>query len=199
MRHLYQSLPWSRLRVNCLMVAAPKSPEPVTLIIGMLSSESRIFDDAEQELVRLYGPVDLSSDIIDFDYTNYYEKEMGSNIKRKFLSFRDKIDPGKLAEIKLQTNDLEVTFSKRKSFMPRPINIDPGYVSRSKLILASTKNYAHRIYLNRGIYAEITLLFRNKKFIALESTYPDYRSEEYIEFFTRVRGRHVAFVKLLQT
>jgi len=172
-------------------MSMPKSPEPVTQIIGMLSGKSELFDLVESELKRLYGPVDLRSLIIDFDYTDYYKPEMGPNLKRKFLSFCEKIDPGKLARIKTQTIELEKIFSKKEKFVPRPINLDPGYISRSKLVLASTKNYSHRIYLSDGIYAEITLVFRKKQFIPLEMTFPDYRSKAYLDFFTRVRERHL--------
>ena len=157
----------------------------------MLSSKTGLFDLAESELERLYRPVDLRSSILDFDYTDYYEPEMGPDLKRKFISFQKKIDPGKLAGIKLQTIELEKIFSKKEPFVPRPVNLDPGYISRSKLVLASTKNYSHRIYLSDGIYAEITLIFRKKQFIPLEMTFPDYRSEAYIDFFTRVRERHL--------
>lgn len=158
----------------------------------MLSAKPGIFEEVEQELTKLYGPVDLQSSSIDFNYTDYYESEMGPNLKRKFLSFKHKIDPGKLAGIKLQTQKLEETFAHREDFVSRPVNLDPGYICGSKLVLGSTKDYAHRIYLNHGIYAEITLLYHKKKFIPIQTTYPDYHSEEYIEFFTKVRERHLS-------
>lgn len=157
----------------------------------MISGRERVFTAVEEELVKLYGAVDLRSPIFDFNYTDYYEAEMGPGLKRKFLSFKDRIDPGKLAEIKLQTNELEARWLKKESFASRPVNLDPGYITRSKLVLASTKNYSHRIYIGKGIYAEIALIFRNKRFVPLETTYPDYRSKGYIEFFTNVRQRNL--------
>lgn len=171
-------------------MGTPKPPERVTLIVGMISGKSGMFDSSEAELVRLFGPIDLRSPDFDFDCTDYYELDMGSGLKRRFISFQKKIDPGRLAGIKLKTNDLEKASASRNSSVKRPINLDPGYVSRSKLVLASTKNYWHRIYLDYGVYAEVTLVYRDKKLTPLETTYPDYRSEEYLDFFTLVHRRH---------
>jgi len=170
----------------------PTAPEPVTLIVGMLSARPVLFDAAEAELATLYGPVALRSALLDFDWTDYYESEMGPHLKRRFLGFVEKIDPGRLAEIKIETNELEDAFAREHTFAPRPVNLDPGYVCGSKLVLASAKDRAQRLYLGLGIYAEITLDFRKGRFQPVETTYPDYRSPEYIDFFTKVRARHLA-------
>ena len=69
----------------------------------------------------------------------------------------------------------------------RPLNLDPGYITPAKLVLASTKDHAHRIYLRDGIYAEVTLSFRGRKWQPLEWTYPDYRRDDYQRFFTECR------------
>ncbi len=172
-----------------MTIARP--PEPATLVVGMLSGDVTVLDAAEAELAAAYGPIDLRSPDIDFDFTDYYEPQMGKGLRRRFVSFARKIDPADLAAIKRRTNDIEAAFARRSAGVPRPLNLDPGYVCASKLVLASTKDHAHRIYLRDGIYAEITLSFRGKSFVPLETTYPDYRSAAYLEFFTRVRQRHV--------
>lgn len=173
-------------------MTTPSAPQPVTLIVGMLSSRPALFDEAEVELVRLHGPVGLRSPDLDFAWTDYYDQDMGPGLKRRFISFTAKIDPGRLAEIKIRTNALEAEFAQRHPFVPRPINLDPGYICGSKLVLASAKDRSQRIYLAHGIYAEITLDFRKHHFIPVETTYSDYRSPEYIDFFTRVREQHLA-------
>lgn len=173
-------------------VTKPTAPEPVTLIVGMLSARPTLFHAAASELVVLYGPVDLRSTLLDFHWTDYYESEMGPHLKRRFLSFAEKIDPGRLAEIKIETNELEDAFAREHTFVSRPLNLDPGYVCGSKLVLASAKDRAQRLYLGLGIYAEITLDFRKGRFQPVETTYPDYRSPDYIDFFTEVRKRHLA-------
>ena len=172
-------------------MALPAPPEPVTLVIGMLSSRPELLDRAETLLAERYGPVDLRSPVIDFTWTAYYEPQMGDNLKRRFISFTNRIDPGRLALIKLETNALEADLAREHRFVTRPVNLDPGCVSGSKLVLASAKDRAQRIYLGQGIYAEITLEFRNGGFRPVETTYPDYRSAAYIDFFTRVRERHL--------
>lgn len=170
-------------------------PTQVNLIIGMLSNVTGLFGMAENRLEKKFGPIELRSPILPFNYTDYYEKEMGKDVKRQFFSFQKLIDPGALADIKLFTNKLEE--SCRDKALPgrlldarrcyRPINLDPGYLASSKLVLASTKDYSHRIYLKKGIYAEVTLRYAKGAFEPLPWTFPDYRSKEYIDFFTETR------------
>lgn len=165
----------------------------VNLIVGMLSNVTSLFEMAETRLKRKFGPVELKSPVLPFNYTDYYEKEIGRDIKRQFLSFQRLIDPGALADIKLFTNRLEESCRDRALALSRedspgrPINLDPGYLASSKLVLASTKDYYHRIYLGKGIYAEVTLRYVKGGFEPLPWTYPDYRSKEYIDFFTETR------------
>jgi len=170
-----------------------RKPKAVKLIVGMLAKSQKLFDIAEEFFIKEYGPVDYKSPAISFGYTDYYEKEMGSPLKRKFISFKKTVSPEIIAKIKLFANSIEETLSADKK---RRINIDPGYVSDSKLVLATTKDYFHRIYLNYGIYAEVTLKWRKGSFEPFEWTYPDYRSKEYIailnhirNFFMQVEGR----------
>ncbi|MCX5693413.1 MAG: DUF4416 family protein [Candidatus Omnitrophica bacterium] len=165
-----------------------KKPKAVKLIIGMLAKSQKLFDKAEEFFIKDFGPIDYKSRVISFDYTDYYEKELGSPLKRNFISFKKLISPEKIAKIKLLTNSIEEKLSANKK---RRINIDPGYVSDSKLILATTKDYFHRIYLNHGIYAEVTLKWRKGGFKPFEWTYPDYRSKEYISILNTIRNMHM--------
>ncbi|MBA7494780.1 hypothetical protein ES702_05357 [subsurface metagenome] len=166
-------------RVNRTMKVAVK------LVVGMLSPVEELFGKAEKVLSKHFGEIDFSSKLIPFTHTKYYDKEMGAGILRKFISFKDLIDAGDISEIKNLTCAVERQFSS--STGARRINLDPGYVSYAKLILATTKNYDHRVYLKDGIYAEVTLHFRNGSFNPFEWTYADYRTEEYIEIFNKIR------------
>ncbi len=166
-----------------------KKPQLVKLIVGLISSHLNLFSTVQGELVGLFGPVDLESSLIPFSFTNYYSSELGPNLQRKFLSFARLIEPQRLAEIKSLTNEMEVRFQRQNN--KRGMNIDPGYLETGKLILATTKNQQHRIYLGKGIYAEVTLRFRREKFEPWEWTYPDYRSKIYIDFFTKARETHL--------
>lgn len=144
---------------------------------------------ADSALRRHFGAIDFSSGIIPFKYTDYYEGEFGKGLSRAFVCFSKLIAPEKLSAIKLFTNALEQKFSRDSR---RLINIDPGYVDMAKLVLATTKDYAHRIYLGRGIFAEITLRFKEKSFVPPEWTYPDYKTADYIGIFNRIRGLYAA-------
>ena len=165
-----------------------KKPKAVKLIIGMLAKSQKLFDKAEEFFIKDFGPIDYKSRVISFDYTDYYEKELGSPLKRNFISFKKPISPEKIAKIKLITNSIEEKLSADKK---RRINIDPGYISDAKLVLATTKDYFHRIYLSRGIYAEVTLKWRKGGFEPSEWTYPDYRSKEYIDILNHIRSIHM--------
>lgn len=177
----------------------PKSSQPVKLIVGMFSNQTELFTEIKKFLEEKFGPVDYESQILSFDNTNYYEKEMGKDLKRIFYSFEKLINPENLAEIKIFTNQIEEKFTgvERGEHLKRKINIDPGYLTLSKLVLASTKDYSHRIYLQEGIYAETTLKFEKGSFTPYEYTYPDYRTPEYINIFNQIRQIYLNQKKLV--
>lgn len=165
-----------------------KQPEPVVLIVGMISASPELFDLAQDRLKEKFGELNFISPILPFNATNYYCEEMGTELQRRFISFERLIDPGELASIKIFTNLLEENFSLNSK---RKINLDPGYISQSKLVLATTKDHQHRIYLRDGIYAEVTLRFRAKKFQPWEWTYPDYQTQTYLDIFLSIRKLYV--------
>jgi len=165
-----------------------RKPKAVKLIIGMITKSQKLFDTVEEFFIKEFGPIDYKSPEISFDYTDYYKTEMGGPLKRKFSSFKKTISPEKIAKIKLLANSIEEKLSVNKK---RRINIDPGYISDSKLVLATTKDYFHRIYLNYGIYAEVTLKWRKGGFEPFEWTYPDYRSKKYIEILNTIRNNYM--------
>jgi hypothetical protein len=158
---------------------------PVKLIIGFIFKEGRAYNNAGAILEKHFGKIDFESETLPFNHTKYYEEEFGNDLKRKFVSFAKLTSPAKLPNIKIIANKLEWKLSQSKK---RTVNIDPGYLDLAKLILASTKDYKHRIYLTKGIYSEITLFFENKSFRPWEWTYPDYKTGEYIAIFNRIRN-----------
>lgn len=163
-------------------------PQPVKAVIGVLTVEPSLLPTVYAELTQRLGPIDFTSELLQFTSTNYYEAEMGPNIQRQFISFERLIDAGTLAEMKLFTNAVEQTFAaKNPDGDLRRVNLDAGYLCLAKLVLASTKDHAHRIYLRDGIYAEITLRFYRKTFRPWEWSYPDYRLPTYITIFNHIR------------
>lgn len=158
------------------------------LIVGMIFSSCELVTTVLSRLKKEFGKIDFISQIIPFNATDYYKNEMGANLKRQFISFERLIDPAQLAGIKLLTNSIEQEFSDDNK---RSINLDSGYISAAKLVLATTKDYSHRIYIRDGIYAEITLRFKNKTFQKWEWTFPDYQTKEYIEIFNHIRQMYM--------
>ena len=160
---------------------------PVKLFIGVLVSHKKLMPEVEHRLTAAYGPTDHRSGVIPFDFTDYYEAEMGDIIDLAFFSFERLIEADQLPEIKRQTNQLETGLAPMASSVKRPVNLDPGYLEHAKVVLASTKNFYHRIYLGGGIFGEVTMHFRNNTYQFFPWTYPDYQSKDYQEFSLRVR------------
>jgi len=161
---------------------------PVKLFVGVLVATEDLVPDVESQLCSRYGPLDYRSPVLPFTFTDYYRKETGDHILRIFFSFDRLIEGDQLPEIKCQTNELEEKFAAAGSAVKRPVNLDPGYLEHSKVVLASTKNFYHRMYLGRGIFGEVTMHFRNGAYEFFPWTYPDYKSEEYQAFFLELRA-----------
>ena len=136
-------------------------------------------------LEETFSMSEIKSDPYDFsDFTPYYESEMGTDLKKFFIVFSDLEPPELLPGYKISTNQIEIKFINNKK---RHVNIDPGYVSEAKVILATTKNYDHRIYLGQGIFGDLHLKFTNKEFQPQPWTYPDYKQKQVIQFFMDLR------------
>jgi hypothetical protein len=160
---------------------------PVKLFTGVLTSLPEIIPEVEARLTALFGAVDMRSDNFPFDLTRYYDDEMGSPITRCFFAFRTLISPEEIAAIKVSTNNLEAAFAAEITRVRRPVNLDPGYLEESKIVLASTKNFYHRILLSGGIYGEVTLHYSSGSWQAFPWSFPDFRNRRYDQFFTRLR------------
>jgi hypothetical protein len=125
-----------------------RQPEPVKLIASLLTGNLALLDGVKEALIRAFGQIDFESELLPFDHTDYYAPEFGPGLQRQIVTFENLVDPGDLPAIKWQTNDLEWSLAVDGH---RPVNVDPGYVSLGKMVLASTKNHAHRLYLGQGI------------------------------------------------
>ena len=165
------------------------APQPVMRILAAFSRDAAALDWAQQQAVAAWGPVVLSSERFDFVETDYYEPTMGPGLKKCFWAFADLADPEGLADWKTATNEWELQYNQQDdSDVPRSLNLDPGYLTLAKLVLASTKDHAHRIYLRDGMYAEVTLHYQRKAWQSHEWTFPDYQRADYQQFFDQCRG-----------
>ena len=162
-----------------------RTPLPVKLITSIFAAEPPLFATVKRELVEAFGPIDYQSPRLPFNQTDYYRQEFVPDLQREIIAFRPLIDPARIAEIKRYSNGLEVEYAREDG--SRRVNLDPGYLEQGKLVLVTTKNYAHRIYLGQGIYAEVTLIYRNHNFQPLPWTYPDYASDAYTAMLSEIR------------
>jgi hypothetical protein len=168
-------------------------PDAVMLIAAISSRYETALEWARERITSQYGPLALTSDAFDFTETDYYSSTMGGGLKKQFVACERLIDPGQLAAIKCRSNVWEAEYAANGQHSePRPLNLDPGYITPAKLVLASTKDHAHRLYLRDGIYAEVTLAYRAKRWQPLEWTYPDFRRDDFQQFFTACREHLLA-------
>lgn len=168
-------------------MAEVKPFTPSKLIVGIISARDQAVERTEKALTAAYGPVDLRSPALPFDQTDYYEKEMGKGLRRLFLSFSGLVPPESLPGIKAWSNSLEAEIGHALAGAGRVVNIDPGILTGSSLIMATAKNFAHRIPLNQGIYGHLELLFSKNAVKLLPWTYPDFQQEACQRFFLEVR------------
>lgn len=173
-------------------MSRPRPPQPAKLVIGLFTAEPPLQAAVARELETLFGGVDLVSPWWPFDQTDYYQREMGGPLFRRMLVMRPLMDQGRLPEIKSRTNRLEERFCDGGR---RRVNLDPGYLLMERFVLATGKNYAHRIYIGQGIYADLTLVYRQGEYRTLEWTYPDYAGEEIRGFLERVRRKYALDLK----
>lgn len=164
----------------------------VKLICGIIANQERVFEKSKESLVRLFGSVDASSKGFLFEFTDYYEKQMGPGLKRAFLSFSRTISPEKISGIKIQTNGLEEKMKSEFQTERRVVNLDPGYLTSSALIMATAKDFSHRIPLQHGVYAHLELMFKKNKIEVFPWTYPDFKTDNYYPFFWEVRRIYMA-------
>ena len=175
-------------------MSLPQEPKPAKLVIGFLTKDRALFEPLAAEITAICGPSDIISSWMSFNYTAYYESEIGSPLYRRLLTFETLIDQQDLAAIKLTTNRLEQAYSRNRK---RRVNIDPGYLLHERFVLASGKNFSHRIYIGRCIYADLTLIYRNGAFETLPWTYPDYADQPIRNFLEQVRNKYAVDLKKL--
>ncbi len=166
------------------------------LVCGIIAADSEVFTLTEKELQNLFGPVDMESDLFEFNETDYYFKQMGKvPLKRKFISFEKLVNPEGLSEIKTLTNHLEKKIKEKLKGLYRMVNIDPGILNSSSLIMATVKDFAHRIPLQQGIYGHLELLFRKDEVKTIPWTYPDFRKQTYHPFLLKARKKYLSQTK----
>jgi hypothetical protein len=163
-------------------------PDPALVVVGVLYSDPSVLEKAIEAMQPVLGRISNACDPIPFGWTEYYVKELGDDLKRIFLHSEKLSERDLLADLKLWTNRIENDHAREDG--SRRINLDPGLLTEENFVLATTKNRGHRIYLRDGIFAEVTLLFHLGRFESLDSTFPDYRSDEVRAIFESIRTNY---------
>ena len=162
-------------------------PNKVLLMTAVCCNSENMEQIAVEKLTGLFGPVEDRTSPFNFSHTHYYQEEMGNDLTKFYLTFTHLIDPSQIADIKLATNTIEDELSLSGS---RNVNLDPGYIEVPKLVLATTKNFSHRVYINKGIYGDVQLYWQAGTFHANPWTYPDYVVPANLAFFNQQRQRY---------
>ena len=173
-------------------MSLPQPPAPAKLIVGFFVKEMVLAADIAQDLQDRLGSIDMVSAWLNFDFTTYYAKEMGAPLSRRLVVFKTLIEQTELAAIKQMTNAVEQKYQLQGQ---RRVNIDPGYLLPERFVLATGKNFTHRIYIGKGIYADLTLIYQKGAFRTLPWTYPDYADRCLIDFLTLVRKKYMLDLK----
>jgi hypothetical protein len=159
-------------------------PDPTQLVISLLSAKENPLEVLKKDLECIFGPVEDVVGPLKFEFTTYYDVELGIGIRRWIISFSKLVDSSSLAQIKLVTNEIEQRYSEKGR---RRFNLDPGIMTLGNFVLATGKNNAHRVYLNNGIFADLTLIFRRASYRPLEWTYPDYSDSVLLDILNQIR------------
>jgi len=173
-------------------LSKPAEADPVKLTVSLFTADQQLLEDVIKVLADHFGRTDFVSEYLPFDYTDYYEGEMGPGLVRRIVAFEKLIRPESLPDVKIITNGIEEAHLVGNR---RRINIDPGYINRCHLILATGKPYSHRPYLRDGVYADITLVFRDGSYHALDWTYPDYGGRALTGMLNRLREKYLLQLK----
>jgi hypothetical protein len=168
-------------------MSRPLPPTPAKLVIGIFMKDKALITPVAERLMESFGPIDLASEWFPFDYTSYYEPEMGKPLFRRMLAFKPLVSQESLPDIKHSTNEMEQRYLRHDR---RQVNIDPGYLLLERFVLATGKNFSHRIYIGRNIYADLTLTYSKESYRILPWTYPDYASPEIRHFLLQVRRKY---------
>lgn len=162
---------------------------PVKLFIAVTYQNLKDYEKVYEILRNQFGQIDLTVNYEFSPFTDYYSYEMGSNLYKTILSFENLIEKDNTFKLKHNSIKIEKKIgNKIDEVFKRDVNIDPGYLTEAKVILFTTKNFSHRIYIGNNIFAEITLTYRKNTYTSNNWTYPDYKSNKVIDFFNKIRS-----------
>jgi len=167
-------------------------PDRCQFFAAVMINNRDLIPKVEKFIEQKFSKIEMRSQVFSFTHSKYYNREMGDNLYKYFISCEKLIDKEELPDIKISTMKIEDEFLFFKDgYKCRSANIDPGYLTHSKVILSTSKNYSHRIYIGKGVFAELTYVISHEGWKTLDWTYPDYRDKDSINFFLTLRTKYL--------
>jgi len=163
--------------------------EAVKLVVAALCSSPQALKNSLGKLQACRGEIDYRGPAHPFNLTDYYREEMGEELERTIISFQLPACPVELIELKHECVELERALADEAG--RRTANLDAGYLDHGKLVLASLKPAGQKIYLGRGVYADLVARYGGGKYQPFEWTFPDFTSGIYDEDLALIRQRYL--------
>lgn len=176
-------------------MASPQLPLSVKLFIAVLFKERAALERARRLFIERWGPIDFEGSDHLFDTTDYYEYEMGKPLYRRLVSFERLALPVDMVDMKLSCNAIEDGLRESNS---RTINCDCGYLDHNKVVLASAKEAGQKIYIDKGIYADLSGRYKDGKYRSFEWSFPDFKDGRYDADLARMRSVYLGQLRKLR-
>jgi hypothetical protein len=177
-------------------MSIPGTPLPVKPVVSLLLAREDLGPVVISRLAGFFGPPDLAGPWWPFGATEYYAPEMGPGLGRRLVAFLHLADSSQLPAWKIFTNQIEANFTLGGR---RLVNLDPGYLAKERLVLATGKNFSHRLYLGQGIFGDLTLHYQEGRLQPLPWSYPDYSRGEVPALLALVRQKYLWQLKVMAT
>jgi hypothetical protein len=177
-------------------MAKPQPVDPVKLLVAVLWADASALDAAVERLRNQWGAIDFTGGDHPFDRTDYYVAEMGTDLRRRLLAFAALIPPENIREAKLRCNQIEDELADPHG---RRVNLDIGYLDRSKLVLASVKYAGQKIHLGDGVYADPIARYGHGRYEPFPWTFPDFRDGRYDAELQTIRRTYLEQLRSLRT
>jgi len=173
-------------------MAETRAPFPVKYFIAVLFHEHEAFEKSKASIVERWGAIDYEGADHLFDVTTYYESEMGTPLYRRIVTLETIRSPKEIVDMKLECNAIEAGLVVNGK---RAVNLDAGYLDHNKVLLASAKEAGQKVYLDKGIYADLAGRYKDGCYRPFEWSFPDFKDGRYDSELLIIRTSYLKQIK----